>query len=94
MGRGVWLDRVRLEWAGDREPRRASQWRALLALADGFVPPRFPLNGTHVVAAGARPGPAVGAVLREVERWWVDNDFIEDDLSIAERLKAVVQGLG
>ena len=94
MGRPVWLDRVRLEWANDPEPRRASQWRALLALADGFVPPRFPLNGTHAVAAGARPGPAVGAVLREVERWWVDNDFIDDDLSIAERLKAVVQGLG
>jgi poly(A) polymerase len=94
MGRQVWLDRVRLEWAKDREPRRASQWRALLALADGFVPPKFPLNGTHVVAAGARPGPAVGAVLREVERWWIDTDFTDDELSLAERLKAVVQGLG
>jgi poly(A) polymerase len=94
MGRPVWLDRVRLAWALDGGPRRASQWRALAAMADGFVAPKFPINGTHVVAAGCRPGAPVGAVLREVERWWVDNDFIDDDLSLAERLKAVVQGLG
>jgi poly(A) polymerase len=31
--------------------------------------------------------------MREVEDWWIDADFIDDPLSIAERLKAVVQGL-
>jgi len=35
----------------------------------------------------------VGAVLREVESWWVDNDFLQDKLSVVERLKAVVQGM-
>lgn len=94
MGHALWLDRVRLAWADDPEPRRQNQWRTLLALANGFVPPRFPINGLQVVEAGARPGPAVGAVLAEVERWWVDNDFIDDELSLAERLKAVVQALG
>ena len=27
----------------------------------------------------------------DVEDWWVDADFIEDEFSLAERLKAVVQ---
>jgi poly(A) polymerase len=94
LGPELYLDRVRLAWAGDGEPRRNSQWRAMIAMQSGFVAPRFPLSGNHVLAAGARPGPAVGQILREVERWWVENDFIDDELSLFERLKAVTQALG
>ena len=32
-------------------------------------------------------------VLREVEAWWIDHDFIDDKLSAVERLKAVAQGM-
>jgi len=46
-----------------------------------------------VIAAGIAPGPLLGEVMREVEAWWIDADFPDDKLSIAERLKAVVQGL-
>jgi poly(A) polymerase len=94
MGNGLYLDRVRLAWASDPEPRRTTQWRTMIAFEGGFVAPKFPVGGNQVIAAGARPGPAVGAILAEVERWWVENDFIDDELSVIERLKAVVQGLG
>lgn len=94
MGNAVYLDRVRLEWASDPEPRRTTQWRTMIAFEGGFVAPKFPVDGRQAIAAGARPGPAVGAVLGEVERWWVQNDFIADELSVIERLKAVVQALG
>lgn len=94
IGNQTYLDRVRLAWATDPEPRRATQWRTMIALEVGFVAPKFPLDGNQAIAAGARPGPPVGHVLAEVERWWVANDFIDDELSIIERLKAVVQGLG
>jgi poly(A) polymerase len=90
----LYLDRVRLAWAHDPEPRRALGWRTLLAFENGYVAPRFPLTGSHVQAAGARPGPAIGQILREVEDWWVKSDFIDDELSLIERLKAVVQALG
>jgi poly(A) polymerase len=70
------------------------QWRALLAMAQTWVRPRLPLTGEDIVAAGVRPGPQIGAVLREVEAWWIDSDFTDDELSIAERLKAVAQALG
>jgi poly(A) polymerase len=94
MGNDLYLDRVRLAWASDPEPRRNTQWRTMIAFEGGFVAPKFPVDGNQVLAAGARAGPAVGAILAEVERWWVDNDFIDDELSVIERLKAVVQGLG
>ena len=43
------------------------------------------------MAAGVPEGPLVGQVLGEVEDWWIESDFIEDEFSLAERLKAVVQ---
>jgi poly(A) polymerase len=94
MGNSLYLDRVRLAWANDPEPRRKTQWRTMIAFESGFVAPKFPVDGTMAIKAGTRPGPNVGAVLAEVERWWVQNDFIDDELSVIERLKAVVQGVG
>jgi poly(A) polymerase len=94
MGNSLYLDRVRLAWASDPESRRKTQWRTMIAFESGFVAPKFPVDGNMAIAAGARPGPNVGLVLAEVERWWVANDFIDDELSVIERLKAVVQGLG
>jgi poly(A) polymerase len=94
LGVRTWLDRVRLAWAQDLEPRRVPQWRALQAMASGYVRPVFPISGSMVMEAGVRRGPTVGAVLEEVERWWIESDFTDDTLSLIERLKAVVQGMG
>jgi poly(A) polymerase len=43
------------------------------------------------MAAGVPQGPLIGKILGEVEEWWIDSDFIDDEFSLAERLKAVVQ---
>ena len=53
--------------------------------------PVFPLTGRDVMQAGVPEGPLVGQILNEVEYWWIDADFTEDEFSLAERLKAVVQ---
>ena len=93
LGPQAFCDRVLLAWAGDTSMIRSTQWRALLAMANGYLRPKLPLTGEEVVAAGIAAGPKVGAVLREVEAWWIDADFTDDKLSIVERLKAVAQGL-
>lgn len=43
--------------------------------------------------AGVPKGPMVGQVMREVEDWWIDHDFLDDKLSVIEKLKAVAQGM-
>lgn len=93
LGVETFCDRVTLAWAGANRPGAAMQWRALLSLARSWKPPTLPLSGEEVTAAGVPQGPMVGAVLREVEAWWVDSDFTLDKLSIIERLKSVVQGM-
>jgi len=91
MGAGTFKDCVMLHWAVDPKLNNAVQWRALLAIADSWEKPKFPLTGEEVMAAGVPEGPMVGRIKRQVEEWWVDVDFLDDRLSIVERLKAIVQ---
>lgn len=91
MGRDLFKDRVLLGWAEDRPGHNTFQWRALLAMADSWQKPEMPLTGDMIKAAGVPEGPEIGRVRKEVEEWWVDSDFIDDEFSIIERLKAVVQ---
>lgn len=93
LGAQTFRDRALLAWADAPEGRASPQWRALLAIAETWRRPRLPLTGEEIIAAGVPAGPRVGAVMREVENWWIDSDFTDDKLSIAERLKAVAQGL-
>jgi poly(A) polymerase len=93
LGAPTFCDRVMLAWADADRPATSVQWRALLPMARSWTPPVLPLTGDEVAAAGVPRGPMIGAVLREVEAWWIDHDFIDDKLSIMERLKAVAQGM-
>jgi len=93
LGLRTFCDRVKLAWAASGRPVTAPQWRALLALAETWNPPTFPLSGEEVMKAGVPKGPMVGEVMREIEIWWIDQDFIEDKFSAIERLKAVAQGM-
>jgi poly(A) polymerase len=89
----VFRDRAKLAWARAGRTSTTHQWRGMIALAEGWTAPAFPLTGEDVIAAGVPKGPMVGQVLREVEDWWIDHDFLDDRLSAVEKLKAVAQGL-
>jgi poly(A) polymerase len=93
IGKAAFKDAVRLAWAGDPNTSNAPHWRALLALADAFVRPRFPLGGREVMLAGVPKGPLIGRVLAEVEEWWIEADFSEDEAALAERLQAAVRAV-
>lgn len=93
IGKQTFLDRVQLAWAGDPKDKTATQWRALIPLAQTWEPPSLPMTGDQVIHAGVPPGPLVGQVLKEVEAWWIDADFPDDPLALVERLKAVAQAL-
>lgn len=93
LGHAAFRDRAKLAWARANRTAVTPQWRGMIALAEGWTRPAFPLTGEDVLAAGVPKGPMVGEVLREVEDWWIDHDFIDDKLSAIEKLKAVAQGM-
>jgi tRNA nucleotidyltransferase/poly(A) polymerase len=83
-------DRSLLAWAGD-EFAREEDWRDLVALAD-WTPPRFPLRAQDAIELGVAPGPALGEILREMERWWIEGDFRADRKACLAELKRRVSG--
>lgn len=93
LGAQVFRDRAKLAWARADRTATTPQWRGMIALGEGWSPPAFPLTGEDVIAAGVPKGPMVGQVLREVEDWWIDHDFIDDQMSTVEKLKSVAQGM-
>ena len=64
----------------------------LLALANRWTPPVFPLAGRDVTALGIPTGPRVGELLASVRRWWEDGDFAADRAACLAKLDEVVAG--
>jgi poly(A) polymerase len=93
LGPRVFRDRAKLAWARADRTAVTPQWRGMIALGEGWSPPAFPLSGDDVVTAGVPKGPMVGQVLREVEDWWIDHDFLDDKMSAVEKLKSIAQGM-
>jgi poly(A) polymerase len=65
---------------------------AMLALAESWPAPVFPLSGHDVTALGIAPGPRVGRLLAAVKAWWEDGDFTADRGACLGRLRALAGG--
>ncbi|MBB5752814.1 CCA tRNA nucleotidyltransferase [Prosthecomicrobium pneumaticum] len=88
LGARAYGDGVLLALARGLVPPAAAPAR--LTLPDRWTPPRFPLSGRDVTAAGIR-GPAVGVLLRTLEDGWIAEDFEPDAAALRRRLQAVQQ---
>jgi poly(A) polymerase len=87
LGRERYGDRALLA-AADGAIDRATLGR-MLALAQSWQPPAFPLTGRDVTALGIAPGPSVGRLLAAVRQWWEDGDFAADRAACLARLRQI-----
>ncbi|SIT16136.1 CCA tRNA nucleotidyltransferase [Insolitispirillum peregrinum] len=88
------VDRLLLAWAqwraqeGRVSSRVTEGYRRCLEQALSWQPVPFPLAGRDLLALGIPAGPALGAVLREVEVWWEERDGVPDGPALqAEALR-------
>lgn len=79
-------DRVRLAWA--RAGEAPADWRAQLDRVAQYQRPVFPVHGGDLQALGFAPGPALGAALRGLERWWVDHGSRADRATLLAQISA------
>jgi len=56
---------------------------------DGWSEPKFPLSGADLKQAGIEAGPGMGRMLAELERWWIEADFVPDREACLARLRAL-----
>ncbi len=83
LGKTVFVDRVLLE--------APANWREALKLADEWTPPDLPVGGADALKLGLQPGPRVGELLEEVERWWIDGDFTADRAACLAELERLAR---
>jgi tRNA nucleotidyltransferase/poly(A) polymerase len=62
----------------------------LYRLPERWPRPRFPLGGRDALGAGASHGPAIGAFLKQLEAWWIAEDFAPDADMLRSRLQRMI----
>ncbi len=78
--------------ASGKPPPDAADFDAALAEADRWKPRKLPVGGKDAKALGTAPGPPVGAVLANLEEWWIEGDFKATRKQALAKLKALVEG--
>jgi len=74
----AWVrDATMLAHVGTSAPDAATMTE-LLRFIDGWIEPRIPVSGADLKAGGIEPGPDMGRRLAELERWWIEADFVPD----------------
>ena len=58
-----------------------------MTLCDTWQVPQFPVSGEDLMAAGIAQGPQIGRILRDLEDYWLQNDFAPDKSSLLARIK-------
>tara|TARA_B100000700_G_scaffold282365_1_gene333845 strand:- start:535 stop:1755 length:1221 start_codon:yes stop_codon:yes gene_type:complete len=91
IGVSNFKNQIILNWARDVQNKNEVNWRSLYEVAISWERPKFQLDSKDVMGMGINEGPLVGSILKEVEEWWAENDFIDDKFSLIERLKAICQ---
>jgi poly(A) polymerase len=61
----------------------------LVEVGSSWEKPDFTIKAVDVLNMGIPEGPKLGEILDELEEWWINNDFIDDQFSLIERLKAI-----
>ena len=61
----------------------------LLTIAETWHDPTLPIGGADVRALDIPAGPTVGALLKQVEAWWIEGDFQADRAACLGRLRTL-----
>lgn len=91
LGEAAYRERVLVAWARTGDAPSSDAWRRLLALAERWRVPRFPIGGSDVMALGVPAGPRIGELLRTLEAWWIAGDFRADATNLRSKLQELTR---
>ncbi len=93
LGKQAFLDRLTLALSNAASTHvDSARYETLRAFAENWTPPRLPINGDDLLRAGVKAGPNMGAILRGVEQWWIDNDFPADRRALLLQAQSIAKG--
>ena len=79
------IDRLFVNQALEAQP--SDGWEKLHVLSINWQPVVLPVQGQDVLDLGVTAGPGVGKLLRDLEQWWVIEDFQPDRQACLAELK-------
>ncbi len=88
LGAETWRRSLVGAMAVATEPGTREALLRWLTLPRTWPVPRLPVKGADALVLGMTPGPAVGAVLADLEAWWVAHDF-PAEAAVRDRLAAL-----
>jgi poly(A) polymerase len=77
--------------ADAKQMAEAARLQGLLAQAEAWEKPEFPVGGSDVLALGVAAGPHVGKLLKQLEDEWVEGNFNTDRQALLKRLAVLVE---
>jgi len=83
------VDLARLAWAEQRLP--LPDLALVQAAAAAWVPRRLPVKGQDLLDLGLRQGPGLGALLRALELWWLEEGFRPDAAALLARARELAK---
>ncbi len=75
---------------GEASMQKIARLSTLMARAEKFQRPAFPLKGADVLSAGVAAGPKVGEILGQLEEKWVEGNFALEREALLERLRGMI----
>jgi poly(A) polymerase len=94
------VDRLRLALASararavedDKALMAAGGFSKLLAFAQKWEKPVFPIKGADLSALGAKPGPELGAALKALENTWIESGFALSREALLQQAEGIIAG--
>ena len=92
LGRQAFQDRLILTLANAHADQDLTRFKRLSDFASAWAVPKLPIGGDDLLRVGLKPGPQVGASLRSVEDWWIENDFPADRKVLLAKAQEFAKG--
>lgn len=73
--------------AGLEEGPASAALEHILSLPVRAPVPAFPLAGRDIRESGVEEGPHIGALLDDIEAWWIEGGFVADRAACLDRLR-------
>jgi poly(A) polymerase len=73
----------------DFSPEALEKCKEEITKIDACLIPKFPVSGVDLQELGFTPGPLMGAVLKDTEKWWVESDFKPDFNACLKRIQSL-----
>ena len=88
MGKDLFIDLVILECIKKRRNNVSlKKYLNTIDLVKKLRLPKFPIEGKDVLNSGVIPGPLVGKILQQVEKWWIENEFKPNKKECINKIK-------